>query len=216
MFKGLLRMITKHQDQLMILRLRGKFVQIDPRVWNSDMDVEVNVALSATSTEEKMAMLGQISAKQEQILQTLGLANPLVSLGQYRNTLAKMIEMAGFRDAAAFFNEVPADYQPPQPEQKQTPEEMLAMVQAQSIQADIQKKAAELQLEREKMLRSDDRERDRIEADVALRARELELKYQQAVDTAQITALMERDREAMRQQAAMQQAAMQPPPQPMN
>jgi len=55
---------------------------------------------------------------------------------------------------------VPADYAPPEKQEKPTPEEILAQVQAQSIQADIQKKAAELELDREKMIRSDDRERD--------------------------------------------------------
>ena len=47
-------------------------------------------------------------------------------------------------------------------------------------------------------------ERDRIEADTALRAREIELKYAATVDTAQIKAMMDRDRE---QQQAMQQQA---------
>jgi len=71
-------------------------------------------------------------------------------------------------------------------------------VQAQSIQADIQKKAAELELDREKMIRSDDRERDRQEADFMLRAQEMQLKYGTQVDVASIKAMMERDREALR------------------
>lgn len=217
MFRGLLRMIIKHQDKPMVLRLCGKFVQIDPRVWNADMDVEVNVALSATSTDERMQMLMQVSAKQQELLTALGPSNPLVTLAQYRNTLAKLIEMAGFRDASQFFNEIPADFQMPAPQPKQTPEEILAQVQAQSIQADIEKKAAELQLKREEMLRADDRERDKTEADTYLRAAEISAKYGTQVDIAHIEALMARDREALKQQAALAQAAMQPPPAaPMN
>lgn len=190
----------------MIVRLRNQFVPIDPRVWNADMDVEINVALSATTSEERIATLTAIAQKQEQILQTLGPNNPLVSVGQYRNTLAKMIELAGFKDPAMFFNDVPANWQPPQSEQaKPTPEEILAKVQAESIQADIQKKAAELQLDREKMLRADDRERDRIETDVYLRAKEMEMKYGTQVDLATIRAIVERDREAARQMQAMPQ-----------
>lgn len=217
LFRGLLRMIVKHQDQPMVLRLRNKFVSVDPRVWNADMDVEINVALSATSTEEKMAMLAQINAKQEQILTTLGAANPLVTLGQYRYSLGKMIELAGFKDTTSFFNEIAPNWQPaPQPE-KPSPEEMLAQVQVQSIQADIAKKQGELLLEREKMMREEDRLRDKDEAEIMLKAAEIRAKYGTEVDVANIQAMMERDREAIRQQAALQQAAMQPPPEmPMN
>jgi len=137
----------------------------------------------------------------------------LVTPAQYSNTLRRMVEMAGFKDSSQFFNAIPADYQPPQPQQKPSPEEVLAMVQAQSIQADIQKKAAELQLDREKMLRADDRERDRIESDAMLRAAEIEAKYGTQVNIAHIHEMMEKDREAIRQQAAIAQTAMQQSPQ---
>lgn len=204
LFRGLLRLIVKNQNKPMIVRLRNQFVPIDPRVWNSDMDVDINVALSATSTDERREVLASIAQKQEMIMQSMGPNNPLVTMAQYRNTLAKLIEMAGFKDASAFFNEVPPDWQP-QPEQATpTPEQILAQVQAESIQADIQKKAAELQLDREKMLRSDDRERDRIEADVYLRAKEMELKYGTQVDIAAVQAMMARDREAMQQMQTTQ------------
>jgi len=48
------------------------------------------------------------------------------------------------------------------------------------------------------MIRSDDRERDRQEADFMLRAQEMQLKYGTQVDVASIKAMMERDREALR------------------
>jgi len=210
MFRGLLRMLTKHQNQPMVVRLRGKFVPIDPRVWNADMDVDVNVALSASSNEERMGMLTQIAAKQEQILQTLGPANPLVTVQQYRHALAKIVELSGFRDASQFVSEIPADYKPPEPTPPApTPEEILAKVQAQSIHADITKKAAELQLKKEEALRADDRERDKLDADIYLRAAEIQAKYGAQVNVAQIRAMVERDREQTRQQTAMQQAVLQ-------
>jgi hypothetical protein len=81
----------------------------------------------------------------------------------------------------------------------------LAKVQAESIQADIQKKAAELQLDREKAIMSDDRERDRIEQDGILRRYELELKYGVQIQSAEIDYAMNREREMINQQAAMSQ-----------
>ena len=198
LFKNVLQLIVTRQDKPRIVRLRNQWVAIDPRAWTATMDVSVNVALGNGDTDQKMAMLQLILSQQKEALMQMGPQNPLVTPAQFSNTLRKMVELAGFKDSSQFFNAVPADYQPPQQQNKPSPEEMLAQVQAQSIQADIQKKAAELELDREKMLRSDDRERDRVEADTMLRAYEMQLKYGTQVDVASIKAMMERDREALR------------------
>jgi len=204
LFKNLLHLIVTHQDKERMVRLRNEWVAIDPRSWNSSMDVTTNVALGNGDVEQKMAMLNMISNIQKEALMTMGPQNPLVSPAQFSYTVRKMVELAGFKDSSQFFNAVPADYAPPQKEEKPTPEEILANVQAQSIQADIQKKAAELELEREKMIRSDDLDRDRLESDFMLKIQEMQLKYSTQIDTASIKAMMERDREALRGMNQMQ------------
>ena len=208
LFSNLLHLVVTHQDKPRIVRLRNQWVAVDPRAFNANMDVTINVALGNGDTEQKLGMLQMIMQIQKEAIASLGAENPLTTPSQLSNTLRKMVELAGFKDSSQFFNAIPADYQPPQKEQKPSPEEILAQVQAQSIQADIQKKAAELQLDREKMMRSDDRERDRIESDVMLRAYEMQLKYGTQVDVASIKAMMERDREAMR--GLQQMSAPQP------
>jgi len=72
-----------------------------------------------------------------------------VSAQQYVRTLRKIVELSGMKDASAYFSDIPDSWQPPQNQPKPTPEEVLAKVQAESIKADIQKKAAELELQRE-------------------------------------------------------------------
>lgn len=216
LYRGLLRMFVRHQDRPMVVRMRGTFVAVDPRQWDADMDVEVNVALSATSSEDRVAVLAQIAAKQEMILQAYGPVNPMVSLAQYRNTLAKIAELSGFRDPSQFFSEVPPDWQPPQPPAPPPdPAQVLAQVEAEKIKASIATDAAKLELERQKASAADDRERDRIESDVMLRAREIELKYQQSVDIAEIKGMIDRDRELIRalqaESVAEMQAAQEPP-----
>jgi len=67
-------------------------------------------------------------------------------------------------------------------------------------------------LDREKALLADDRERDRIEQDGILRRYELELKYGVQIQSAEINAAMNKDRELIRQQAAMSQVPQQPQP----
>jgi hypothetical protein len=209
LFKGLLRLITRHQDKPRVVRLRNQWVEVDPRAWDATMDVSVNVGLGTGGADEKIQFLQAITAKQEQILQSLGPNNPLVTIGQYANTLGKLIEMAGYKDTTQFINQLPMDYAPPQPQPRPDPSEALTQVQVQAIQADIEKKAAELALEREKMLRADDRERDRIEQDGILRRQEMELKYgvSLAQTQAEINAKMAVDRERMQMEA---QQPMQP------
>jgi len=97
----------------------------------------------------------------------------------------------------------------PARQEKPTPEQVLASVQAESIQADIQKKAAELELQREKMIRDDDYRRDQMAQDYLLKKYELELKYGTQIGNAELMAAQNLDREAMRQQTALVQSAMQ-------
>ena len=209
LFKGILFLAITHQDKARMVRLRNEWVQIDPRAWDATMDASINIALGNGDTNEKMQALMMILAKQEQILQQLGPQNPLVTPQQFSNTLRKIVELSGFKDTTSYFQQIPADYVPPTPPQKPTPEEVLAQVQAESIKADIQKKAAELELKRQQMLLDDDLARDKMAQDMYLKKYEIELKYKSQISTAEIDAAQNIDREAMRQQAllAQQQAA---------
>jgi hypothetical protein len=217
LFKGILYLMTTHQDKPRMVRLRNEWVEIDPRVWNANMDVTVNIGLGNGDTGERIQALTMIAGKQEQIMQQFGLGNPVVTPSMYIRTIQKIVELSGVKDASSYFQALPADFQMPQSEPKPTPEEVLAQVQAQSIQADIQKKAAELELKREQMIRDDDYRRDQLAQDLMLKKYELELKYGTAISTAEITAMQNLDREAMKQQAAIVQQAVQtaanvPPP----
>ena len=217
LFKGILYLIVKHQDQPRMVKVRNDWVSMDPRTWNANMDVTVNVALGTGTTDQKLAALQMIAANQKEILLTAGMNNPLVTVGQYSNTLRRMVELAGFKDSTQFYNALPADFQPPQQPPKPTPEEVLAQAQAQAIQADVAKKAAELQLKEEESLRLDAREREKIAQDGQLRQLELELKYQADINEAQVQLEIAKQSEEIRRTANVEQAmvnAMSAPAQP--
>ena len=209
LFKGILYLMTTHQDKPRMVRLRNEWVQIDPRAWDASMDVSVNIGLGSGDLGERMQGLTMIAGKQEQIMQQFGLSNPVVTPSMYIRTIQKIVELSGFKDPSSYFQALPADFQMPQSEPKPTPEEVLAQVQAQSIQADIQKKAAELELKREQMVRDDDYRRDQLAQDLMLKKYELELKYGAQISTAEIDAQQSMDREAMQQQTALVQQAVQ-------
>jgi hypothetical protein len=217
LFKGILFLVVTHQDKARMVRMRNEWVAMDPRHWEATMDASINIGLGNGDMNERRQALMMILAKQEQILQQLGPTNPLVTPQQFSNTLRKIVELSGFKDASSYFQDIPADYVPPVPQPKPTPEEILAQVQAESIKADIQKKAADLELQRQQMIMDDDLKRDQMAQDLYLKKYEIELKYNSQISTAEIDAAQNIDREAIRQQAviAQQQAAqlMQAPPQ---
>jgi hypothetical protein len=209
LFKLVNSLVIKHQEGQDMMRLNNQFIPVDPRYWDADKDMVINVGISKNSDEEKFQVLTALSQKQEQILQTLGPNNPLVNLQQYANTLTKMIEMAGFKDATTFINTtVPP--MPPQPQEppKPSPEEMLAQAEAMKAQNLAQKAIIDAETDRMKIIMDDDRNRDEHEADLKLKIAELQAKYGAQVNVAEINAIMERDREAIRQVAKNQSQGM--------
>ena len=156
LFKGILHLMTKYQNKPKIIRMRGQYATFDPRTWANEYDISVNVGLGSGDREQKLTMLQMVLAKQEQIIQQYGPANPLVSVGQYRNTLAKFIEAAGFKDASEFMNEITPEQnaalsqpQPPSPDAQAEVAQMLAQVEREKTQAKAQIDAAKLDLERQ-------------------------------------------------------------------
>lgn len=214
LFKGLLKLTILHQDQPKMVRLRGNFVQVDPRAWQAGFDVTVNVALGGVDDEQKMMLLESVAQRQENIISQFGLDNPLVTLSQYRNTVGKIIETAGLKDVDNYFmnpNSPQAQQimaQANQKPKKKSPEETLAEVEIQKIQSDMQSDMMRLQLEREKMMMEDDRKRDELDAKLTLDAIELQAKYGTQIDLAELKAQVEREKIQMRERGATMRQMM--------
>lgn len=206
LFKGLLKTLIAHQDIPRIVRLRNKYVQVDPRTWDAKMDVVVNVGLGSGTTDEKLAVLQEIATRQEAALEKLGpMGNPLVSLTKYRNTLGRMTELAGFKNSDEFWNPITEEQeqqmaQQAQEAQAQQPqgdpatlalvevEKEKAQVQVQKNQADFMFKQEELEFKKQEAALEDDRERDKQAAEYAIRLKELEMKYGAEVDRTKLEA----------------------------
>lgn len=174
-FRNILHLLCKYQDKPRIIRLQGKFVSMDPREWDTEYDVSINVGLGTGTKQEQMAMLGMILQKQEQLLGQYGPANPLVSVGQYRATLGKFIEAAGFKDSSRFFKEIPPELDqmlsnppPQQPQGDPMAQAIMAQTQAQ-IQAMMAKAEADIEAKRQKALVDIQIAREKAAADIAIK-----------------------------------------------
>ena len=206
LFQGILHLLCKYQDKARMVRMRGEFVEFDPRTWANQYDVSINVGLGAGNRQEQMAMLSMVLAKQEQLIAQYGPANPYVSPAQYRSTLGRMVEIAGFKDSSEFYKPITPEQDQalsnPPPQQQQMPPEVqaiMARTQAEiqanqaKAQADIQlkqqqmqidtemaqqKAALEMQLMREKEIAKLQLEREKQQAYFAMKQQEFEAEAQ--------------------------------------
>ena len=176
LFKGLLHLATKYENRPKIIRLRGKFVPMDPRNWKTEYDVSVNVGLGTGQVQERMQALMMVLGKQEQLLQQLGLQNPVVSPNQYLNTLKQLVQLAGFKDAGQFFAsqiDMQALAQGQQGEKPPSPADLeMAKVQA-KVQADQAKAANDIKMAQAKLAADIKLREAELAAEMALKEREL-------------------------------------------
>jgi len=195
LFYGILHLVTKYQQKERIIRLRGKFVAIDPRTWANKYDLTVNVGLGNGNRDQQMAMLQMVLAKQEQMLAQFGPANPLVSLGQYRSSLGRMVEAAGFKDSAEFFKPITPEQDqqlsnPPQ-QAPQMPPEVQALMQ--KTQADIQAQQAKFQADMQM-------QQQKMQADLEFERQKAALELQLQREKAQAELQILREKEASKLQ----------------
>jgi hypothetical protein len=197
LFKLMLNLLVENSNETTMMRLHGEFQPIDPRVWNIDMDMTVNVGVGTGQEGERNAALGQALQLQMQIWQTYGVSNGLVTMTGIRNTLGDMLALQGVRNVDRYFNPMTPEteaqlIEQQQQMQQQNPEisDGEALVQAEQYKAD--KKAEmdmiKLQIEAQKALAIDDRERDALDQELLIKTAEILGRYGTQVDTAQIKA----------------------------
>ncbi len=189
LYEGVLDMMARNQDRVTTMLLRNKWVPVDPRPWLQRFKVRCNVGIGRGTQQERLAALAAIAQKQEQILQTLGPANPVCTIGQYVNTVRAMVALAGWKDTSQFINDLPTGFSLPAPPPKPTAEEALLQVEQSKarttlVEATISARSAET------THRMDDEQKtNTARAQAVLQALELSFKYGQSVDIGAVAAL---------------------------
>ena len=169
LFKCLLKIVCKHQDKARTIRLRNEWVEMDPRVWNSNMDVYINTGLGSGSRERDISALGAIVGQQEKIVASLGPNHPYSGkvAPLIIETNQKMVEAAGLKNPETYFPEF-------------TEEDIAASQQVQSnpMDAKIAELRAEAQLKREEMALDSELERQKMLLDMNLKREEMNMKME--------------------------------------
>ena len=161
LFKGILALVCKYQNKERIIKVHNSFVPMNPREWNTEYNLTVNVGLGTGGKQEQLATMQMILAKQEEVIKGYGLNNPLVNIKQYRDTLAKFVNMAGFKDDSQFLMEVSEEQAmamakeaaeaPPEEDSNTKAAAILAEVEREKAQMKMQSDMAKLELERQQM-----------------------------------------------------------------
>jgi predicted GNAT family acetyltransferase len=189
LFQKILQLLCKYQDKERIVRLRGKYVSIDPREWTNGFDISINVGLGTGNKQEQMAMIAMVLSKQEEILKTVGINNPLVSLTNYRQTLGRFIEAAGFKDSNEFFLEI----SPEQEQQMAQQSQQQGQQQDPAMQAYVAQMQAKMEADNAKAQNDIQISQVKAEAQIRLKQQEFEmtmaLKKQEFEYEAQLKAL---------------------------
>jgi hypothetical protein len=203
LYRGIYRLLCRHQTSAVwIKRLNGHPLAVDPSSWDPEAEVTVDSALGSGMNDSKIAALQATAVAQKEALTLLGIDNPLCSLQEYYHVQADLLELAGFRDTARYWRspEVSAQQGIEVQEPPPTPEQTLATAQVEIEQS-------KQSLEALKTVLQDDRERDKLEADVVLRSAEISAKYRTEVDVKGIEAAINRDRDLLGHRAKLEQQA---------
>ena len=216
LFKLIAHCIINNADKEEIIRLNNEFVEVDPRSWNADADMIVNVGIGTGQQAEKSAVLRETLQMQMSVWQQYGAQNGLVTMTNVRNTLADLLGSVGLRNTDRYYlpvtfekeqelimakqEEAQMQQQMMQQGQQQTDpnqafmatEQMKAQTRAQvdmaKLQLDAQKAASDDKFRMHELAMKDDLQRDEMVQDLAVKVAEILGKYETAVDTTAIKA----------------------------
>ena len=163
-----------------IIRLRNRWVEVDPREWKARKDMSISVGLGAGNKDQQLMHLTTILQMQKEAIQ-IGITNP----EKIYNALAKLTQNAGFKNPEEFWTN-PANT-PEQEGQQQKPTEAEIMVQGQ-LQIEQQKAQAQMMQEQERSKNDIIIEREKIIAQAELEKFKAQLKAETDLAIAQIKA----------------------------
>lgn len=168
------QLLRSHWDIERTIKLRGKWVDVDPQGWRDRTDMYVNVGLGFHTKQQQVSMLTQLLEMQKEAAGA-GMSNEK----KVYNALEKLVNAAGLGDARQYFTspEDP-DYVPPQPPPPD-PQAILAQAQAQGIEAEQQRKAKELEIDTRSDAQKGQVEMQIKQAELATKQQEMQLKMRE-------------------------------------
>jgi hypothetical protein len=215
LFKMILRLLVENQPKERMIRLRNKWVPVDPRNWNADMDLSISVGLGVGNKTEQMAQADGILQKMATIGQTPFAY--LIDANKVHAALKRAFNAAGVKNVNEYLNDPADDVDPEtgQPRERETPpsaDVLKAQADGQAQQAKMQMEqqrqeadmmlrqqeaAAKLELVREEATMKRQIEQERAQAEFSLAERKFEFEADLAMRKMQLEADLAREKNAV-------------------
>ncbi|OWJ67439.1 portal protein [Inquilinus limosus] len=170
--------VKKYQQRPKVIRLRNKWVPMDPRGWADKMDLKVSVGLGTGDRQEQLAAILQsvVPAQQATVQLQGGVQGPMVKMDHLYNTARKLVEFGGLKSPELYFGDPsdPANQPPPSP-----PPPDPKMLEAQGkLQLEQQKAQTQIQLQMQQGAAEIEMRRQLAEQELALKREELAARRQ--------------------------------------
>lgn len=148
-FKKMLGLVMRHGDQAEVIRLRGKWVEMNPKDWKAGYDMSVAVGLGTGNREQQVGQLMQMLEMDERIIQLQGGADgPIVTMPNIYEKLKRLTEAMGMKGIENYYTDPEAkegEEQPEGPDPEQQAMEAQQAEQQQMMQAQQAQQQAEMQ-----------------------------------------------------------------------
>jgi len=186
MFVGLHALIRETSSGEQMVRLRNKWVPVDPTSWGSRKDMTIEIGVGASGQEAEMLKLQQALQLQEAIVaQQGGAQGPLVTAENVYNMTKRFLEKGlRIKNADAYISD-PAEAEPQEPQ----PDPKLVEVQSKA-------ELAKMDLEGRQALAQADMQGKMMLAEVDIQAKQADMAARLQMDTQKAAAKASLDAES--------------------
>lgn len=133
-------LLIKHQDKARMIKLRGKYIDVNPSEWRERTDLTVKVGLGTGTEAEKRQKLGLVSTLQES-LKEMGLVGPQQAYNLFDETLETM----NFENAERYaLNPESQEYQKMVQAQQNQPPQPNPLAEAEAVKGQFTQQQTEL------------------------------------------------------------------------
>jgi hypothetical protein len=185
--RGIAKLLSQHCEEMkpLTIRLAGEYQTIDPRQWDEEFDMSVNVGLGVVEKDKQIQSRMMIAQAQAQAVQAGGLGK-LVTMKNIYNLQTDLAELAGEKSPNKYWTD--PETVPPPPPAGPPPEVQKTQME---LQADQQKFQAQSSFEMQKHQQSMSLEKYKadLKASLDFEIAQMREQYKQSLDSSRIDAL---------------------------
>ena len=154
LFSGIFNEVCENPNQQRTLKINGKWTPYDTGTFDASMGVEVNANLGKGSDMVRMLALQMVDQRQQLIVQTYGLNNPVCGIPEMLNTQTDLMSLANIKNIGRYFKTPSPQMMQQVLSQPKTPDPMALAAQAQleKVRSETAKAVGQQQLDRERMV----------------------------------------------------------------